>query len=125
MAYVSDEAGHFEVYVQPYPGRGAKWQVSTSGGKGPIWSHDGKEIFFTHGNRMMVVPVRTDPTFSSGNPRELFQIDFQRGVGPWPDYDVTRDGRRFLMIQRPLGDPRPRQVNLIQGFMSGSVPGAS
>ena len=61
----------------------------------------------------MVVPVETRPTFSSGNPRELFRLGFERGVGPWANYDASADGRRFLMIQRPPELPRPGELSLI------------
>jgi Tol biopolymer transport system component len=116
VAYVSDESGRFEVYVQSHPVAGGKWQISTQGGKGPIWSREGREIFYTHGNRMMVVDVETDPGFSPGAPRELFEYDFDRYFGPWPDYDVTPDGKRFLMFQRSSENPPPRQINIVTDF---------
>jgi Tol biopolymer transport system component len=113
MAYASDESGQFEVYVQSYPGPGGKWQLSTEGGKGPIWSRDGREIFYTDGYRMMVVPVKTEPTFSSGAPRELFVCGFYRAFGPYPDYDVAPDGQRFLMFHRSHDDPPRREINVV------------
>jgi serine/threonine-protein kinase len=113
MAYASDESGQFEVYVRPYPGPGGKWQLSTEGGKGPIWSRDGREIFYTDGYKMMVVPVETEPTFSPGTPRKLFEYGFIRAVGPTPDYDVAPDGKRFLMFHRSHDDPPRREINVV------------
>jgi serine/threonine-protein kinase len=113
LAYASDESGQFEVYVRPYPGPGGKWQLSTEGGKGPIWSRDGREIFYTDGYRMMVVPVETEPTFSPGTPRKLFEYGFMRAVGPYPDYDVAPDGRRFLMFHRSHDDPPRQKINVV------------
>jgi serine/threonine-protein kinase len=118
MAYCSDESGRFEVYVRPFPGTGGKWQLSTDGGKGPVWSRNGREIFFTDGDRMMVVAVEIDPTFSHGVPRRLFQLAFHRGYGPYPDYDVTPDGKRFLMFQRSHDDQPPRQVDIVTDLTS-------
>jgi serine/threonine-protein kinase len=117
MVYVSTETGRPEVFVRPYPGPGGKWQLSTEGGRGPIWSADGSEIFFTRGRKMFVVPVETEPTFSPGAARELFEFEFQHTLGRWADYDVTRDGQRFLMIQPTRWDPR--QLNVITNFTVG------
>jgi Tol biopolymer transport system component len=116
MAYSSDESGRNEVYVRPYPGLGGKWQLTTEGGKGPIWSRDGREIFYTHGDRMMVIAVETDPTFVPSKPRELFRFDFLRNPGPWTDYTVAPDARRFLMVRRPPGEIPPRKLNLVTDF---------
>jgi Tol biopolymer transport system component len=119
MAYGSDETGRYEVYVQPFPGPGGKWQLTTEGGKGPLWSRDGKEIFYTHGPRMMVVDVKTDPDFVPSKPRELFRFDFLRTPGPWTDYAVAPDGKRFLMVRQPPGHLQSRQLNLITNFGAG------
>jgi serine/threonine-protein kinase len=116
IVYTSNETGRFEVYIRSYPGPEGKWQISTDGGKGAVWSRDGREIFYTDGNSMLVVPVETDPTFTPGPPRELFQFEFIRDVGPWPDYDVTPDGERFVMYQRSPENPPPRSINLVTDF---------
>ena len=82
LAYMSDESGRAEVYVQPYPGPGPRQQVSTNGGTAPAWSHDGRELFYTTTQtvggqatltKMMAVPVALRPTFSAGAPLMLFQ----------------------------------------------------
>jgi hypothetical protein len=116
MAYCSNETGRFEVYVRSFSGTGGKWQLSIEGGKGPVWSRDGREIFFTNGNEMMVAAVEIEPTFSHGPPRELFELEFQRGYGTWPDYDVAPDGQRFLMFLRSHDDQPPRQVDIVTDF---------
>ena len=46
LAYISDESGRFEIYVQPYPGPGGKWQISTEGGTEPVWNPNGRELFY-------------------------------------------------------------------------------
>jgi serine/threonine-protein kinase len=121
MAYSSNESGRFEVYVRPFPESGGKWQLSTEGGKGPVWSRDGREIFFTDGNRMMVVPVEIEPTFSHGVARRLFELEFHRGYGPWPDYDASPDGKRFLMFQRSRHDEPRRQIDIVTDLKSKLV----
>jgi eukaryotic-like serine/threonine-protein kinase len=108
LAYASDESGRSEVYVQPYPGPGPRQQVSTDGGTAPAWARDARELFFTDTQsvggqaaptRMMVVPVAFGPTFSAGAPRMLFQGRYG-ATGSIRPYDVTADGRRFLMVQQ-------------------------
>jgi serine/threonine-protein kinase len=113
IAYVSNETGQTEVYVQPYPGTGARQQVSVGGGTAPAWSRDGKELFYLTARsvggqavplKIMVVPVTLTPTFDAGAPHVLFEGTFGNSAAI-RDYDVTPDGRRFLMVQqheRPL-----------------------
>jgi eukaryotic-like serine/threonine-protein kinase len=98
LAYLSDESGEAEVYVRPFPGPGGRWQISSGGGTEPRWSPTGREIFFRRGTAMMAVPVQTGATFTPGDPRQLFQGSYAAGTNG-PDYDVSRDGRSFLMVQ--------------------------
>ena len=113
LAYASDETGRTEVYVQAYPGPGPRRQVSTSGGTGPAWSRDGRELFYTTTQtvggqatltKMMAVPVTLQPTFTTGTPRQLFEGRYG-ATGGIRSYDVTSDGRRFLMVQQKERPP--------------------
>jgi Tol biopolymer transport system component len=108
LAYASDESGRTEVYVQPYPGGGSRQAVSANGGTGPAWSRDGRELFYTTTQstggqatltRMMVVPITLRPTLTVGAARQLFEGRFGATSGI-RSYDVTADGRRFLMVQQ-------------------------
>jgi serine/threonine protein kinase len=105
IAYVSDESGRPEIYVQPFPapaGGGSKMQVSRDGGNQPRWRRDGKELFyFSLGGNLMAVDVTEGPAFKAGVPKLLFQALVVRGrresllgVLRW---DVTPDGKRFLI----------------------------
>ena len=94
IAYESAETGQLEVYVQPYPGPGGKWQISNGGGYRPHWSPDGREIIFRWGDAMMAAPVETRPYFSSGTAHVLFT---GRYAHAGRDYET--DGRRFLMMK--------------------------
>jgi Tol biopolymer transport system component/tRNA A-37 threonylcarbamoyl transferase component Bud32 len=101
IAYDSNESGRTEVFVRPFPGPGAKLQISARGGIGPIWSHDGREIFFASGSTMMAVEVKTEPTFHASPARELFEGNYL-----WErprNYDVSPDGSRFVLLA-PKGD---------------------
>ncbi len=100
VAYVSDESGRNEVYVLPFPGPGGKRQISTEGGGYPQWARDGRELFYLNDLQMMAVDIETEPGFTAGTPRLLFEGGFvSRAGGPYPVYDVSADGQRFLMVQ--------------------------
>jgi Tol biopolymer transport system component len=102
FAYTSNESGQFEVYVRPFPpgdGRGGKWLVSSGGGSQPRWRGDGKEIFYLDsGHRMMAADVSTEPGFKTATPHPLFTSAAISGNQVLFQYDVTRDGKRFLLI---------------------------
>jgi eukaryotic-like serine/threonine-protein kinase len=114
LAYVSNESGRYEVYVLAYPGLGGKLQISTDGGTEPVWNPKGRELFYRSGNKMMVVDVVTQPTFTAGKPRVLFQGQFLPSPATAPNYDVSPDGQRFLMLKaaEPEGE-EPTQINVV------------
>jgi Tol biopolymer transport system component len=101
MAYVSNESGRPEIYVQPYPGPGGKWQISTDSGTEPLWNRNGRELFYRSGNKMMAVQVTTQPNFSPSKPVVLFEKEYAASQFPATGiaYDVTADGQRFLMVK--------------------------
>jgi hypothetical protein len=97
MANSSDESGDFEVYVQPYPNPGGtRWRISMGGGRDPLWSRDGRELFYQHDTTMFAAAVTTKPSFSFAPPVALFDGPYVDSIGRW--YDVAPDGR-FLMIK--------------------------
>jgi serine/threonine protein kinase len=111
LAYVSNETGSFEVYVQAYPGPGGKWQVSSDGGDEVRWSGNGRELFYFHGDTMMAVDVKTTPTFSSGTPHILFKGKYEL-PGVVPNYAVTPDGQKFIMLKKHA-DSSPPEVDVV------------
>jgi Tol biopolymer transport system component len=119
VAYVSDESGRPEIYVQPYPGPGGKWQVSTDGGTEPAWNRNGRELFYRSGNKMMAVETMTSPSFSAGKPRVLFEGEY--AVTEYPqlgsDYDVSADGQRFLMVKETARTVSNEQINVVLNWL--------
>ncbi len=115
LAYVSDESGRFEVYVRPFARSGGRTQVSTQGGTEPRWAQNVPELFFRSGNTMMVVEISTEPSLTPSAPRVLFEVGYvDGGTRPgFPDYDVTADGRRFVMVQPMEPESAPTQINVI------------
>jgi serine/threonine protein kinase/Tol biopolymer transport system component len=113
IAYASDESGRVEIYVRPYPGPGGKWQISTEGGSEPVWNPKGRELFYRTGHKMMAVDVTTQPSFSVGKPRMLFDGPYVPTPRSFPDYDVSPDGQRFLMLKPSEQAQAPAQINVV------------
>jgi WD40-like Beta Propeller Repeat len=101
LAYSSDESGRREIYVQPFPGPGEKIAVFTNGGNYPVWSRNGRELFYRQGDAMMVVEVSTAGVFSATREHQLFT---SQDPGFRGEFDVSADGKRFLTN----GAPRTR-----------------
>ncbi|HEX9564512.1 MAG TPA: protein kinase [Gemmatimonadaceae bacterium] len=118
LAYNSTESGRFEVYLRPFPNVDSlKRKISVNGGLSPRWSRDGRELFFLDSRQdMVVVPIRTEPTITIGEPRRLFgAADFTYPGGP--GFDVSPDGQRFLMTRlvATAGGPREELI-VVQNF---------
>jgi eukaryotic-like serine/threonine-protein kinase len=116
LAYVSDESGRNDVYVQPYPGPGSKWLISTDGGIDPVWSKDGRELFYRHGDELMSVSVAATRGFSPGRPTRLFETRFDIGDNG-PNYDVSPDGKWFVMTRSDRG-PAPGELHVVLNWFS-------
>jgi serine/threonine protein kinase len=113
MAYMSDETNMREVYVVRFPSGERPVRISTAGGEQPRWNGDGSELYYvTLDGKMMFVPVKTTagpkPTLEHGMPRSLFdsKIDFPPNTRAF-QYDVTPDGKRFVVATKASSDPRP------------------
>ena len=117
IAYVSDESGRDEVYVRPFPEvESDRFQVSSGGGQSPLFSHDGRELFFSVGGSLKRVLVETAPTFRAGPVETVLEGPYVQGGTDERQYDVSPDGRRFLMLEEATsaddnsGDVRLRVV---------------
>jgi Tol biopolymer transport system component len=93
LAFQAGETGRNEIYLQPFPGPGARHVVSTSGGTRPAWAPTGDELFYHNGNRVMAVRVETTPELRVGKPKVLFEGHYREGISASPD------GKRFLMLR--------------------------
>ena len=112
IAYASDATGQDEVYVERFPELGQRRQISTAGGAQPVWSPDGRELFYLSDEAMMVVAVETEPTFTLGTSEILFESSgyFQ---GRNRAYDIAPDGQRFLMIKLRDVSQVSSQINVV------------
>ena len=114
LTYVSNESGGFEIYVQPYPGPGGKWQISTNGGTEPVWNPNGHELFYRNGDKMMAVDISSQSGISAGKPRMLFEGSYLPTTVAQPNYDISPDGQRFLMVKpAEQGQEAPTQINVV------------
>ena len=120
LAYVSNESGRNEVYVQPFPGPGAKQQISTEGGTSPVWARNGRELFYRHDDKMMAVGISLQPEFTAATPRFLFAGKYdEAGLPDEPrNYDVTPDGQRFVMVKASEQPAVPSQLNIVVGWFA-------
>jgi Tol biopolymer transport system component len=99
IGYVSKQTGRDEVYVRSSSGEGSIWTISNAGGVEPIWSADGRELFYRADDKMMAVDVAATSPLSFGKPHVLFEGSYLFGATESQGFDVSRDGRRFLMLK--------------------------
>jgi hypothetical protein len=99
MAFVSDENGENQVYVTAYPGPGSTVPVSTKGGLSPIWSADGRELFFRLGSKVMASQMLSATALRFSAPLELFDGPYTLDLMGHQREAVASDGRRFLMVE--------------------------
>ena len=121
VAYVSDESGEWEVYARPFPQGGRRSTVSSNGGSQPRWSRDGKELFYVEGSTLVAVSVSSGAAFSVGSARRLFEhpgLRDGRGTTSYPRYDVSADGRQFVLPERvDLGEEAPEpSIRVVQNW---------
>jgi Tol biopolymer transport system component len=130
MAYTSNESGHAEVFVRPFPDvdSGGRWQVSTDGGRSPLWSPDGEYLFYRNGDAVMEVSVTIEPNFSQETPKTLFRRKYLSlsglaNVFALNSWDISPDGKRFLMIKpveasedEPVSDVSSKIIIVLNWF---------
>jgi Tol biopolymer transport system component len=124
MAYTSDKTGQREVYVVAFPTGESEARISIDGGEQPRWRGDGKELFFIGADaKMMVVAVKAvpgKPSFEPGAPQPLFEARLARAPSnPLFEYDVTRDGKRFLLNTTGIGSTSAPFLNVVVNWDAG------
>jgi eukaryotic-like serine/threonine-protein kinase len=125
MVYESNQTGQAQIYVRPFPNvADALYQITSDGGRTPIWSPTGRELFFVNRSSLMVTPVELTP-FSAGTPSKLFDAPSMVldgrivAVGTVRTYDISRDGKRFLMIKENAAsgeDEHPASMIVVQNW---------
>ena len=121
VAYVSDESGRAEVYVQSFPVPGGKWQISTGGGDQPQWRRDGRELFYMAPDKtLMAVPVAAGDSFEPGSPAALFATSIPLGnlTGDRNHYVAAPDGQRFL-VNSLVDDGNTQPITLVLNWAAG------
>ena len=122
IVYTSDESGRSEIYVQQFPDSTGKWIVSRRGGTMPVWSADGRQIYYISSEqKMMSVPVSPGTSFDAGMPVALFDAHVRKYslvLIPVRQYAVTGDGSKFL-LNRVVGEAGTRPMTLVQNWSSG------
>jgi len=117
MAYASTESGNLETWVRPFPGKSGRWQISNNGGGDPLWSEDGRQLFYRRMNQVWVADIHTEGGFSSGKPRLLFEsrgLDWHNPLRAW---DRWPDGKGFLMVKTDVIRPQPvKEIVLVQNW---------
>ena len=119
LAYQSIESGTMEIYVRPFPNvSSGRWQISSGGGFAPLWSREGREIFYRNASSIVAVQIQTDPVFRVMTSSPLFNLGGyvlagQRGIR----YDVGPDGR-FLLLKNdsPADVGLRRNIVLVQNW---------
>ena len=117
IAYASDETGRFEIYVRPFPGPGGRWQVSNGGGTFPLWSRNGRDLFYIESNHLMVTSYRTDrESFIAERPR----IWTEHFINPteYRRFDSATDGKRLLQLRPAItsDEKTPTEVTFLLNF---------
>jgi Tol biopolymer transport system component len=120
LAYQSSEVKSSEIFVQPFPATGTKYQITKAGGgHHPLWSPDGKEVFFIPGPaQFSKLSIRTEPSFSFGNPVSVLNGGFiEEGPVSTRPYDITPDGKQLIGVitagQNKTGSPAQPQIHVV------------
>jgi Tol biopolymer transport system component len=117
LAYTSNESSEDQVYVQPFPDLGAKWQVSSGGGGQPVWAADGRRLFYRGEGALMVVDVQPSArAFSSSVPRRIAEDSYARKGATHTSWDVGRDGR-MILVNAGDGGGRPNVIQIVEHWL--------
>jgi dipeptidyl aminopeptidase/acylaminoacyl peptidase len=116
IAYQAAQSGRTDVFVRAFPDtKAGRWQVSSGGGKHPVWSPDGRELFFVNAaGALTAVHVESRGGFATGPPMELFQASPYVADSNSRPFDISRDGKRFVFI-KVSGDTRPT-INVVTNW---------
>jgi serine/threonine-protein kinase len=119
LAYTSDQSGQPEIYVQALRGQ-PRHQISIEGGHQPVWSRNGKELYFRKDDKIFAVPTKMAPAFCAGAPKLLFSGPYLGGSGEayLANYDVCGDGKRFVMVKEVNQNTTTQHVHVMFDWFS-------
>jgi serine/threonine-protein kinase len=122
LAYGSNElsSAAYQVFVQPFPLTGAKYQVNPMTASTPVWSRDGTRMFFAYYNRIFVAAIQTTPTFTAGQPVEIKMPNLLPSAALMRNFDLMPDGKHFLVVLRQDADGTqqgPTQINVVLNWL--------
>jgi serine/threonine protein kinase/Tol biopolymer transport system component len=111
LAYSFNDGSREEIYVTSFPSGEGRWQISRAGGTYPVWSHDGKEIFYLSldGHLIATQVEPHEKSFDVGNTETLFEMRYTNPLGT--PFDVSPDGR-FMVLSQPEGSALPMELVL-------------
>jgi eukaryotic-like serine/threonine-protein kinase len=118
VAYQASVSSRQEIYVSPFPGPGPRRQVSTDGGIEPLWSRDGRELFFQNGSQLMGVTVTPGAEWSASQPHVVHEGRFLRGSNGNTSWSINKDGTRFFRIQLVEPERAITHVDLVLNWFS-------
>lgn len=108
LAYESNESGAFEIYVTPFPDKGGKWQISSGGGRAPLWGRHGNRLFYRRGNTILMVALSNGPTFDFSAPEAYCEVPPSSIL-----CDISMDDKQFLLINTPTDGISTRRIHVI------------
>ncbi len=111
LAYESNESGTYEIYVRPFPGPGGRWQISSGGGRTPLWTKDGRELFYEAlDHRVMAVSYRASgDTFTTTKPRVWSEVRLTSSN--LATFDITPDGKHIVAVLPEGAEEKPKPDN--------------
>ena len=114
IIYESEESGQLGIFVQPLPTNGKKWNISQGFGFDPMWSFDGKEIYYRNNNQLFAVKVNTDSIFKHENPELLFQGDF--ADVSLKSFAISNDNKKILILKPMSNVETTRELTIIDNW---------
>ena len=127
IAYVSDESGVQEVFVRPYPGPGASVKVSNGFANEPLWSRDGRELYYRAGEKaekFMAAEIQPSSELSISAPRLLFSSELATGgrEDRYREYDVSADGQEFVSVRYSRSEEPERRLTIVTNWAAAAGP---
>jgi serine/threonine-protein kinase len=114
LAYATDESGRSEVFVRAFPGPGGPWQISADGGSDPVWTRSGKELIYRQRESIMAVEISTESGFTPSKPTRVTKLLDEPFDHYWGrNWDVTPDGKRFLMVKTRDEAMQATHINVV------------